>query len=292
MEKKKNPVVGVLLSPLPMLAAFCCQTVVSFVGAIVYVISKGIQAASMNGMDVEEIINDGSFIGVLTFIAEIAMLVCGLLWYFFVYGKKDKGPVKSMTISGFAFAVTCGIALQVVLSFLLNFVLSILPESVLDSYMSLTDMLLDTTTLYYIVTVVVLAPVAEELFFRGITLKLCENHFPTVVAIIVQAVWFGFMHTLGSFSAGTLVQAGYAFLLGLLFGFIAAKAHSVWPSIFLHIAVNGSAELMSMIESRMEKPEIMGYLMIPAGLICIALSILFYINYSKKLTKKQEGIYE
>ena len=100
---------------------------------------------------------------------------------------------------------------------LVSLVLALLPESWMEEYGK--AMRLSTETgLIPALAVVAGAPVAEELVFRGVIQSRLERAMPVWIAIVLQAVLFGFIH-------GTPVQIGYAFLMGLLFGYIRYPAH-------------------------------------------------------------------
>ena len=73
-------------------------------------------------------------------------------------------------------------------------------------------------------------PLAEELVFRGALLHLLRplGEHP---ANLCQAVLFAALH-------GTLTEKCYALGMGLIFGWAAQKAKSVWPGSALHIINN------------------------------------------------------
>lgn len=79
---------------------------------------------------------------------------------------------------------------------------------------------------------IVLAPISEELVFRGVTLyyagKLCSRFF---LANLLQAALFGLVHM-------NVIQGIYAFMLGLILGYICHTFHSVWLSMAAHAVFN------------------------------------------------------
>ena len=77
----------------------------------------------------------------------------------------------------------------------------------------------------------VIAPLAEELLFRGVILSGLRNGKPILSAIILQAVMFGFMHM-------NLNQMLYAIALGVFNGFLIEVTDSIWPCVFAHAMVN------------------------------------------------------
>ena len=75
-----------------------------------------------------------------------------------------------------------------------------------------------------------MAPVIEELVFRGLILHYCSGF---MAANLIQALLFGLYH-------GNVIQGIYAFIFGLLLGFIAIKTDSLIIGMLLHMIINGS----------------------------------------------------
>ena len=73
-------------------------------------------------------------------------------------------------------------------------------------------------------------PLAEELAFRGGALWLLQPLGGTG-AVVVQALLFAALH-------GSWTARAYALGMGLIFGWAARKAKSVWPGSALHIINN------------------------------------------------------
>ena len=73
-------------------------------------------------------------------------------------------------------------------------------------------------------------PLAEELAFRGGALYLLQP-LGGAGAVVVQAVLFAALH-------GSWTARAYALGMGLIFGWAARKAKSVWPGSALHIINN------------------------------------------------------
>lgn len=81
---------------------------------------------------------------------------------------------------------------------------------------------------------VIMAPLLEELFCRGIILRGLLNHTSPVKAILWSAAIFGVIHM-------NPWQAIPAFLIGVLMGWIYWKTRSLWATIFIHFINNGFA---------------------------------------------------
>lgn len=77
----------------------------------------------------------------------------------------------------------------------------------------------------------VIAPVVEEMLFRGILLRSFLEQYPRGIAIGFSALYFGAAHL-------NIYQFLLAFLLGLLLGWLYERSRSLVPCIALHAAVN------------------------------------------------------
>ena len=85
---------------------------------------------------------------------------------------------------------------------------------------------------------VILAPIGEELIYRGVTFSIAKQVFPFWLANIIQALLFGAYHM-------NLVQGCYAFALGLILAYVCHKGKSIYFSIFLHFLFNLWAAVVS-----------------------------------------------
>jgi membrane protease YdiL (CAAX protease family) len=89
-----------------------------------------------------------------------------------------------------------------------------------------------------IVLVCVLAPVLEEMLFRGIILRSFLKRYPRGVAIAHSAGLFGLAHW-------NLYQFVGAMGLGLLAGWLYERTRSLWPCIALHAGYNTACVLLA-----------------------------------------------
>lgn len=91
---------------------------------------------------------------------------------------------------------------------------------------------IQTNKISSLISVVILAPILEELFCRGIILRGLLTRMKPSKAIIWSAFMFGVMHM-------NPWQAIPAFLLGLLMGWIYYRTHSLWLAVLIHFINNG-----------------------------------------------------
>lgn len=87
----------------------------------------------------------------------------------------------------------------------------------------------ETTTFSIFLYASILAPIAEELLFRGYILRSLQP-FGKKFAVFGSAFLFGLFH-------GNLLQTPYAFLMGLLLGWLTVEYSVVW-AILVHMFNN------------------------------------------------------
>jgi membrane protease YdiL (CAAX protease family) len=99
-----------------------------------------------------------------------------------------------------------------------------------------------------VVVVGVLAPIGEELFFRGYLQTQLRRVWSAGPAIMVTALAFGVIH-------GEPVHGVLAFALGLYLGLVRERAESVVPAMICHAANNSVSVVLS---AWMGSPESLG----------------------------------
>jgi membrane protease YdiL (CAAX protease family) len=87
------------------------------------------------------------------------------------------------------------------------------------------------------VMVALIAPLLEEFLFRGWMQRSLERRTTARNAIVVTAVVFGAVH-------GDLFGLPLRVAFGLASGYLAWRTRSIWPSVVLHGAYNGSLVLL------------------------------------------------
>lgn len=97
------------------------------------------------------------------------------------------------------------------------------------------------------IPLVILAPIAEEVVFRGAILRAAEHSRVGRLWQPTNGVnWGSVVFTSLLFAAihGNPAQMPHAFLAGLLLGWLTYRTGSILPGIFLHIINNGAALLV------------------------------------------------
>jgi len=84
------------------------------------------------------------------------------------------------------------------------------------------------------ISLVIIAPFAEEILFRGYLFGKLRKHAPLWVAILITSLLFGLVHF--QWNVGLDV-----FALSIVLCLLRVVSGSIWPSILLHMLKNGVA---------------------------------------------------
>lgn len=129
-------------------------------------------------------------------------------------------------------------ALAFCLYWFVSLVLSALPADVLADYMVAAEGLDDTGVVAFLAAGIV-APIVEEVIFRGLIFTRLNRVMSGMAAAVLSAAVFGWCH-------GQFIWFCYAFVLGLIFGYLTHATGSVLPAMVMHLVFNLTNELMAM----------------------------------------------
>lgn len=124
------------------------------------------------------------------------------------------------------------------------------------------------------IVVGLVAPVFEEIVFRGLILNELKKGFPLWFAVIAQGILFGVFHF-------NIVQGLYASVLGILFGLVYTKMKNIWAPIVLHILINSSSYIISKL-TFLDIPDFISVLVIILSFIVVTIGVVLIILYPEK----------
>lgn len=166
----------------------------------------------------------------------------GVLWL--LARRKQDADLGFSIQTGDFFYIAIGLVLQVVMALILLPLSNLLfpdgtpPQEVADAIAGADSGMVQ---LALILAAVVVAPVAEELMFRGVLLKALERS-GKMFALIVSALVFSLVHVLGLDLAmlwqSAVVVLPPLFILGLVLGRLTQRTGRLGPAIFLHSGWN------------------------------------------------------
>lgn len=288
MKKVFKKIGSILFCLLPFLLAFGLQLIVSIIAVVVKSFSllaehpellSDIELYLSTLMD--SIMGDFS-IWISAIYAVIAALALGF-WYWKKFApkkvpKRKPGEIINLKMFGGLLALMVG--LQYLSTYIVGLVYLINPnwyytyESLMES-VGFTDI-----SVILAIYSVIIAPISEELIFRGVTLHYAKKTMPFWVANIFQALLFGVFHA-------NVVQGTYAFVVGLFCGYVCYKGGSIYLSILFHMLFNIWGTFVPGNFLYSGNSVILQFLMF---LLTVAITLLGFYLYSSGAKKKENTI--
>ncbi len=197
------------------------------------------------------------------FISVASVLICGIVFCFW-YRKETIGQQKGTFLSIakaeniYQFAML-SIGCQLFFSGVMSLVRPVFPEQ-FEHYGDAVEGIFGSNLLLVLVYTVIIAPVSEELIFRGVILFRTRKVLPFLGANVLQALFFGIYHR-------NMVQGIYATVIGFLFGLLYRKYNSILASILLHMMINASIILVMFFPETVTSYTIMAVAGAGAGIL-------------------------
>lgn len=172
----------------------------------------------------------------ITFAQYALFILCFGIWYYRTFCEQ-KLHIKLSYKSKAIILIFCGYSAQILVDCVLAIVRPVFPNIFAEYDSMIYNVTGASASWLMTLSVVILAPIGEELLFRGVIMGYAQKCLPAIGAIILQAALFGLYH-------GNVIQIIYAFILGIALGLIAYKLKSLVYSIILHMSVNLSIFLV------------------------------------------------
>lgn len=227
-----------LFSSVPFLLALGLQFVavyyLLFIAAIfLFGIAPSATGTTYNIDDLMALASNMDFNTVISIIFSVFCIALFAIWYY----RSCSGNFKLNIKKDFHGFEILGIVLLVpgtqFMSSIVTGMISMAFPSWLEDYMELMENagLSGEVSLLMMIYSVCLAPISEELIFRGVTLCIARRAFPFWIANFIQALLFGIFHM-------NPLQGCYTFILGLFMGYICEKGGTLYHAIFFHFLFN------------------------------------------------------
>lgn len=197
----------------------------------------------------------------------IAALIC-IPIYYRMY-KKDCQLTEKQKINipvenkDYIAIIICGAALAVAM----NNIISITPlPEMFTGYEDTNEILFGGGIILQILSAGIFGCIVEEISMRGVAYLRMKRYWGKRKAMILSAIIFGIYHF-------NVVQAVYAFFLGLFFVWVYERYHTLWAPIIAHMSANlfiillGSSQVVNHALETM-----VGYCLIT----CVAIIVFYY----------------
>jgi hypothetical protein len=180
---------------------------------------------SLLGKIAELDINPGIFVG----LAELVLLIP--VWWLAL--RKYGVGWDALGVRGFStsvLALGCGL---MIFSFLFNLVLgSFLALFDLRMQVDLVAVFAELSSPWWLLVAgIVVAPVVEEIFFRGFVFAGLAKQYGWRPGAVGSSILFALIH----FQPLAILPI---FVLGLIFAYLYYRSRSIWPAVLMHVATN------------------------------------------------------
>lgn len=152
------------------------------------------------------------------------------------------------------------------------------------------DMLYDGSMITNIISIVIMAPILEELIFRKILFKRLAKKTNATIGIILSSVIFGLLHATDSMLS--------AMLFGVILCILYIKYDNILIPMSLHFSNNLIATLLLLSQRQQDSEVTMltqqdSYMFIGIGIVITIIGLYFYIRYiiKNKSYIKKHSIY-
>lgn len=230
----------ILFCTLPVLLAFGIQLAVSSAAVLVKIVLLILEDPSIMGdmtvymNSIYSVVEDSQFLAAVSAVyAVIAALALGF-WYWKKFAPR-KAPRRKLSQLIHPQMLLGLLLLMVGMQFLSTYIVALtsaIHPAWYETYSYLMESMgFENVTLLLVLYSVVIAPISEELIFRGVTLHYARKAMPFFAANMLQAFFFGLFH-------GNVIQGTYAFVVGLFCGYVCHKGGSIYLAILFHMLFN------------------------------------------------------
>lgn len=273
MSKSSNEILSttwrVVKLPLYYMLYQGLFSVMAMVGVIVYGIAGGaISIESMLSDNPDALmaaIPDSYTVWAVSlglFVSASVMLWHLIYWGYFSFGKEPFRQVSGKVM-----------LLSIMLVFAAMFMFNVLAQE-----LGLPDELAETmqqvsNNLLGCISIAVLAPILEEVLFRGAIQGYLMRKYNPVVGIALASIIFGLIHM-------NPIQIFYATCLGLVFGWIYYRTRSLMPVVIGHV-LNNSLAAITMLTGVEEEETLMSpaeKIAVVGGSLVAAIALMYLIN--------------
>lgn len=217
-SRRRFPSAGDLFAMLGI--ALGAQVVVGLLGMLFSVVAG--RSLNLNTMEPAAL---GRLVAVLYFVS-MSVALGGLLFYRRARGGRGRwarfslrGLNPAMLLWAFIMMCAVGVVLEPLFTLLPDLQIQV------------------GRGLWTILSLVVFAPVFEELICRGLVLGSLRARYGVTIAWVVSSLFFGVLH-------GQPVQVINGFVVGLVLGYVYIATDSLWATMILHALNNAVAYLL------------------------------------------------
>lgn len=203
----------------------------------------------------------------------LSLIICQVAFLAIYFYVTIKGKVSFRAISHKKISIK-----QIILLLLISFcclffispIINVFDELLVSFGIPKQGLSLDITKpinfVFYLFSAGILAPVCEELLFRGLILNGIEKQ-GKVRAVLISSLMFMLIHL-------NIHQTIYQFLLGGIFAIIVLNTDSIYSSIFVHIVNNCVVLLINYINPSLFSYKFLSPSYIVLAIVCLIIGLM------------------
>ena len=177
-----------------------------------------------------------------------------IAWMFYREDEKkrlSKGFRERILVHNtFEISEIVSVAIMVIgISCLMNLLIALIPIDDVEYQEIAEEMFNNNGIVIQLVVIGILAPVSEELIFRGLIFRRSRDYVGFMWAAVCSGLFFGIYH-------GNLTQGIFAFFMGMLFAAIYEHFGTLWAPMAAHMANNIFATLENNLLDKIDVPDI------------------------------------
>lgn len=211
-------------------------------GIMIYIVLYGLMAFGFSEQRAVSIIEDPYFIQYFQIVASSFMFIVPFTFIYKLFGFKISKIINfnlpktknwfAIVLMGVGFCSFANIATAIASNFFENYGIDYNvdfgenPQGVFGIILS-------------ILATAVVPALVEEFACRGLVMGSLRK-YGDGFAVLTSAIMFGFIH-------GNFQQIPFAFMVGLILGFVTVKTGSIWPAVLIHFYNNFSSVIFDYV---------------------------------------------
>lgn len=270
---------------------YLAQSIVTFIIGIVKVMPLIMQSASSGDYpDIARVSQElMRAVGSQTPLILFVSVAITLPFYYLIYHQR-KGELRTfVSLRGIgAVSIPMLVIFSISLNLLIEWLLSLASQfrflaPFFERYEQLAQFITGGDFIPSLLAVGIVGPIFEELLFRGLIFGELRKVSKVRLALLIQAALFGVYHL-------DVIQGTYAFLIGILLGFVYYRSNSILAPIIVHITINASSVVLTQLFKGVELDQWTVVIVAAGALLFLAAGAFILMSRSFRRTM-DNGLY-
>jgi membrane protease YdiL (CAAX protease family) len=168
--------------------------------------------------------------------------------YYLIYRTRKQELMTFVSVRGTgAVSIPVLIVFGLSVNFIIEWLLSLVSEihflsPFFEQYDQLAQMITGGSFVMSLLTVGIIGPVFEEILFRGLIFGELRKITKVRLALFIQGALFGIYHL-------NVIQGSYAFIIGILLGYVYYRSNSIVAPMIVHATINTSSVILGQLST-------------------------------------------